>query len=150
MKHSSLFLAALILSSFALGSEVHAATLLRGQTVFQTANTIRVARNLKPLAPNGALVRAAQDKADDMMRRNYFSHRSPEGWNAYHWVNLEKGTQVEIGENLATGYSSVESLFSQGWMKSPTHRENLLDPDWTETGIGISKDGKYVVQYFGH
>lgn len=148
MKVSSLICGALILSSLVLGTEVHAATLLRGQNVFAASNTIRVARKLKPLAPNGALVRAAQMKADDMERRNYFAHASPEGWRAYHWIDLAKGSQVVVGENLAMGFSSVEAL-ENGWMNSPTHRAILLDPDWTQTGVGISKDGKYVVQYFG-
>lgn len=148
MKLSSLVCSALILSSFVLGTEAHAATLLRGQNVFAASNTIRVARKLKPLAPNGALVRAAQMKADDMERRDYFAHASPEGWRAYHWVYLAKGNQVVVGENLAKGFSSVETL-ENGWMNSPTHRAILLGSDWTQTGVGISKDGKYVVQYFG-
>ena len=148
MKISSLICGALILSSLVLGTEVHAATLLRGQNVFAASNTIRVARNMRSLSPNAALVRAAQLKADDMMARNYFSHRSPEGWNAFHWVNISKGTQVVVGENLAKSFSSVESL-ENAWLNSPTHRAILLDPSWKETGVGISKDGKYVVQYFG-
>jgi uncharacterized protein YkwD len=62
------------------------------------------------------------------------------------------------GENLFT-ISSAASLSTeeladravQGWLDSPAHRENLLDPDWRQEGIGAAwtDDGSlYVTQNF--
>ncbi len=29
----------------------------------------------------------------------------------------------------------------EGWMKSPGHRVNVLRPDFTDTGVGVCRDG---------
>jgi uncharacterized protein YkwD len=54
------------------------------------------------------------------------------------------------GENLAQGFTDPQAL-TAAWMASPTHRANILDHDFNETGIGISngKQGTLIVQLFG-
>lgn len=53
------------------------------------------------------------------------------------------------GENVATGYTSPESLF-RAWMDSPGHRENILRPQFTRIGFdAYSRDGlAYFAQEF--
>jgi uncharacterized protein YkwD len=39
----------------------------------------------------------------------------------------------------------------QMWLDSPGHRSSLLDPVWTQTGVGIAQDREgyyYVVQLY--
>lgn len=127
------------------------AAAITGQSVYAATNADRKAHGLKPVVPNAALVKAAQLKANDMMLRGYFAHASPEGWHAYHWVNIAKGKQWEIGENLADGFTTIEAQES-ALMKSPTHRANILEKTYTEIGIGIAHrpDGTIITAvYFG-
>lgn len=54
--------------------------------------------------------------------------------------------RYRIGENLARGQQSTDEAL-WGWMRSPGHRENILNPEFEETGIGIIRD--CWVQVFG-
>jgi hypothetical protein len=65
-----------------------------------------------------------------------------------------------IAENIAyqhhSGGFTTEALaqgFFEGWQHSPSHRENLLDPAVTETGVGVAQSEQtgayYAVQLFG-
>jgi uncharacterized protein YkwD len=59
----------------------------------------------------------------------------------------------KIGENLfmCTPTDELAKLSVRGWMHSPTHRENILDPEWRGTGIGIAyaRDGDiYITEVF--
>jgi len=142
------FLLGVVLSLF-LTLPAHASE-IRGQTVFLQINRARELQKLRPLKPNTTLIRAAQKKAEDMANFHYFAHRSPRGETL---ENFAKGyVYLSLGENLARGYFSTEDLVAS-WLKSPTHRANILDPSYRETGIGIAQDsdGKiYVAQYFGN
>ena len=123
-------------------------TPINGQVVYNRINQIREERGIDSLAVDPILVKASQAKAKDMANRGYFSHRSPEGKNMWFFAGSCKCSV--LGENLAKKYSTVEALES-AWMRSKTHRENLLDASWKKTGIGIAtaNDGTiYVVQYF--
>jgi uncharacterized protein YkwD len=52
-----------------------------------------------------------------------------------------------IGENIAfmKGFDNPVRTAVEKWLLSPGHKRNLLNPDWTETAIGlaVSPDGKY-------
>ncbi|MBT6730393.1 CAP domain-containing protein [Candidatus Peregrinibacteria bacterium] len=57
-----------------------------------------------------------------------------------------------LGENLARGQLTAEEVVKD-WMESPGHRRNMLEPKFTELGIGIFRDmwvqnfGMFEVQY---
>lgn len=141
-----ILLLSLLLLSFALPV---CASPIKGTTVFQAINEERKGSHLRPLAPDAALVRLAQQKADDMERRGYFAHSDPDGRSIMRTYFFSKENRfTSMGENLAWRFSSTEPLVA-AWMKSPTHRGNILERSYTKTGIGISKSGRYVVQYFG-
>ena len=118
------------------------------------ANSDRTQNSLGTLAINQTLVAAAQAKADDMAAKSYFAHNSPEGYDSWHWFK-EVGYKFSYaGENLALDFSDSADV-ERAWMNSPTHRENLLDPHFTEIGIALAQ-GTYqghattfVVQMFG-
>ncbi|MCR4590886.1 MAG: CAP domain-containing protein [Lachnospiraceae bacterium] len=76
-----------------------------------------------------------------------FSHTRPDG-SAWYTVNSD----IMGGENLAYGYGDAASVLD-GWMNSPTHRENILYPTFTKISISVyvADDGTYYwAQEFGY
>jgi cysteine-rich secretory family protein len=106
-------------------------------------NAIRKAHHLVPLKPNLRLVAAARRQADDMVRRDYFAHVSPEGSTVEKRVRAAgyfRGTRSwQIGENLAwaSGDATQPALIVRQWMTSPPHRAIILGRNFREGGAGI-------------
>ena len=105
-------------------------------------NQIRVQNGLGTLAENGALAAAAAAHSDDMLRRDYFAHDTPEGGSfvdriiAARYAGRNDGWT--LGENLAwgTGDLSTPAALMNSWMNSPGHRENVLKADYRGSGPG--------------
>ncbi|OGG51389.1 hypothetical protein A2704_03405 [Candidatus Kaiserbacteria bacterium RIFCSPHIGHO2_01_FULL_54_36b] len=118
------------------------------------ANGDRVSNSVGGLTINPQLVAAAQAKADDMAKRGYFAHSSPEGYDSWHWFKKVGYQFSYAGENLAVDFVDSADV-ERAWMNSPTHRGNLLDPHFTEIGIATAEgvfEGRpttFVVQMFG-
>lgn len=132
-------------------------SLLRMQ-VIEYVNQARVLRGLPPLKYQKMLEQSAQAFAEDMAARGYFSHVSPEGTTlrdrieatGYYDRSIDADCLCvrgySLGENLARGQTTAKESFL-AWMKSPSHREALLNPQYREIGIGVSA-GVWV-QHFG-
>jgi len=127
------------------------------QEALSLVNEARRDHGLDPLATSGPLNRAAQAHADDMLRRGYYSHESPDGRSVADRFQAEGGSQWKLtAENIAKCQGcrdlSRERVrqFQQGWMNSPGHRANILRPGLTEFGFGIAgRDGRILaVQTF--
>jgi len=108
-----------------------------------------------PLRANALLDKAAQKHAEDMLARGYFAHESPGGGTVRERAKEAGYDWKEVGENIAEGQYSVDEVM-EGWLKSPGHRRNLLDPRFVDLGTGVvagkDKDGAYRVlwvQAFG-
>jgi len=96
------------------------------------------------------LIAAANRHAADMARRGYFAHSSPSGDRAGDRVQDAGYRWSRYGENIARGQSSAYEVVD-GWMHSPEHRENIMDCELTQMGIGLafaSDDEPYWVQNF--
>jgi hypothetical protein len=106
-------------------------------------NASRAANGVAGLSLNEKLDAAAQANADDMAARNYWSHNTPEGNPPWIWVSAQGYSYQKLGQNLATGFSDEQSTID-GWMNSPPHRENLLDPSFTEVGFGFANCPNYT------
>jgi uncharacterized protein YkwD len=106
-------------------------------------NTQRAANSAGSLSLNDKLDAAAQAKADDMAARDYWSHYTPDGNPPWVFVTGQGYSYQKLGENLATGFSDEQSTIN-GWMASPPHRENLLDPSFTEVGFGFANNPDYT------
>lgn len=106
-------------------------------------NASRSANGVAGLALNSKLNAAAQSSADDMAARNYWSHDTPEGNPPWIWVNNQSYSYKKVGQNLATGFSDEQSTIN-GWMASPPHRQNMLDPEFTEVGFGFANNPNYT------
>ncbi len=128
------------------------------QKVVDLTNAERRANGVRELRVSGFLQQAAQIHADDQSRRNYFGHNSPEGLTPRDRIlALGYEAQSTTGENIyngfgSTSYTSPEAALT-AWMASPGHRANILNPIYTELGVGLAitvADGKHIyVQNFG-
>jgi uncharacterized protein YkwD len=107
-------------------------------------NGQRARRGLSKLRLSSRLSRAAQRHAQDMTRRNYFSHYSPAGGTFLDRIRrtgyLRNAQSWVVGENLAWGSGSRATPGSivQAWMRSSGHRANILTRRFRHIGIGIA------------
>lgn len=122
--------------------------------VLGLVNQARIENGLRPLEANEKLFSAASDKADDMIKNNYFAHTSPQGATPWVWFKKEGYDYKFAGENLAINFSSAETQ-QKAWMESETHRKNILDENFQEIGLAVKRgivNGKLTtitVQEFG-
>jgi uncharacterized protein YkwD len=108
-------------------------------------NDERTSRGLPAVSLNSVLSQASQAYSELMVSRSFFAHETPEGTDLV--TRLEGvgylGDDVEewtVGENLAwaQGALSTPRQIVAAWMNSPGHRENVLNGDFAEIGIGIA------------
>jgi hypothetical protein len=107
------------------------------ENVVSLVNESRAEENLKPLLINPELSKIAQSKAQDMTKNHYFAHTSPEGINPWYWFGKNNYSYKYAGENLAINYDNAEEEHT-AWMNSPTHKKNILSPQFTEIGIATA------------
>jgi len=94
---------------------------------------------------NDLLEKAAEDKSKEMYDLNYFSHSSPDGKNVGDRLEFHGYAWQACGENLARGASTVEEAM-KGWLESPGHCANIMNPDYQE--FGAAQYGIYWTQVF--
>lgn len=117
-------------------------------------NQARSENGVLPLSENDLLVKSAQLKADDMAKKGYFAHTSPEGITPWYWLTKTGYKYNYAGENLAVNFFESEDV-ARAWMASPTHRANIVRREFTEIGIATAKgvyqghEAVFVVQFFG-
>lgn len=130
--------AIVIAVSIALPStSVFSSAITQGNIVNLT-NEARKSLDLNPVAANVRLTRAAQAKAEDMLTNQYFAHTSPSGTTPWVWIRNAGYAYSVSGENLAVHYTNAEQTFS-GWLASPGHRANIVNPKFTEIGVGVAE-----------
>jgi len=123
-------------------------------TVIDLTNQERSELSQAPLKRNATLDAAAKLKAEHMAQNEYFSHFSPDGVSPWYWFDQAGYVYAHAGENLAIHFTDSSEVVD-AWMKSPTHRENIVNRQYTEIGVGTAKgtyegyDTVYVVQLFG-
>jgi len=101
-------------------------------------NQSRVEAGVEPLKENFVLAEFAQAKGEDMVTRDYFAHNTPEGKRPWQWINRSEYDYIYAGENLAMDFTSAEVVHS-AFMRSPTHRKNILNPKYKEVGMAVLK-----------
>lgn len=106
-------------------------------------NVQREEAKVPPLSRNAKLDAAAQAKAIDMVKRNYWSHETPDGATPWIFVKDVAYNYEKLGENLAAGFNDEYSAVI-GWMASDSHRQNVLDGDFIEVGFGIAQSSNYT------
>jgi uncharacterized protein YkwD len=112
-------------------SRLDAPAPVQEQAMLCMANFARARLGLEPLSTDTALAQSAAAKAGDILGCDAFSHFAC-GREFYYWIR-EAGYLTGgcvIGENIAWGkgaFGTVGSIF-RAWMRSQTHRENILQP----------------------
>ena len=111
-------------------------------------NAERAKHGSAPLKWEEQLADAARAHSDDMTRRGYFSHDTPEGLGPSDRIDRAgyscwKGSHYGVAENIAieTTLGNLDRTVAEavrGWMDSPGHRTNLLGRQYDRTGIGAS------------
>ncbi|MGE5554192.1 MAG: CAP domain-containing protein [Betaproteobacteria bacterium] len=110
------------------------------QQFLTLTNQNRTTAGLPALRSNLELSRMARIKAQDMVTNNYFSHYSPT--YGYPPTMAQKfGIQYMygVGENIVQ--SRNVSRANAQLMASPGHKANILDPRYTDIGVGVVSDG---------
>ena len=129
------------------------------QEALSAVNADRQKHGRPALKLTGPLNEAAQRHAEDMARRNYYSHTSPEGKTVQDRFIAAGGSRWKlVEENIARCAGCRPPITSDridkletGWMNSPGHRENILRKGLEGFGYGIvltKDDGLYAVQTF--
>ena len=113
------------------------------QDAFAKVNEIRVANGLSPLTWNGQIENAAKVRANEIV--SSFSHTRPDGRP---WYTADD--KVLYGENLAQYYDGADEVVA-AWMNSPSHKANILKPEFKSGAIAaIEVDGEvYWAEEFG-
>lgn len=118
------------------------------QSIFDSVNRERAARQLKPLRWDAGLAAAARGHAQKMAQAGQISHQVS-GENDFAMrIRLAGVKFISVAENVAEA-PDVPMLHEE-WMNSPPHRANILDPDLDMLGVSIiERNGEFfAVQDF--
>ncbi len=116
--------------------------------MFELVNEERAGHKIKPLEFSSALGRVARVQSENMARSKEVVHNLP-GCPDLSERLRDSGLMVSRqGENVACD-TSIEAA-NENLMKSPGHRQTILDTGFSHVGIGIVKHGKvlYITQNF--
>lgn len=127
--------------------------------IVEQTNEFRKKHDREPVQVNPKLTETAQYFADYMAKNDRYGHTADGNRPADRAKKFDYDYCIVL-ENIAYQYSSLgfktEELaekFTQGWIDSPGHRKNMLDPDVTDIGVAIAHSEEsgnyYAVQMFG-
>jgi uncharacterized protein YkwD/uncharacterized membrane protein required for colicin V production len=111
------------------------------QGMLDLVNRERTSRGLGALVMDEGLRTLARSHADDMFRRGYFAHDTPEGKDPFERMRDAGIVFGLAGENLAL--APTLDIAHDGLMNSPGHRANILNPGFRKIGIGVLDGGVY-------
>jgi uncharacterized protein YkwD len=122
------------------------------RAIFQYTNEVRRKNGVAPLTWENCLRDVGRTHSADMLARHYFSHNSPEGSTPDQRIRagcrLNKitmtGENIWMGTNQRGDTRQLARHIVDNWMSSPGHRANLLQPKFTDIGIGAAANGKEV------
>ncbi len=102
-------------------------------------NGYRAKKGIAPLKLNKHLTEIACARAEEIAWSGKHSHTRPNGLrfaSILREAGIRSGT---VGENIGWGYATVNEVCKE-WKNSPSHYENIMNPNFTEIGIGIAAD----------
>ena len=112
--------------------------------VFEIVNQERIKAGVKPLKFNNDMYKAAMVRAKECDES--FSHDRPNGTSCFTALKEAGVKYFSAGENIAMGYRTPADVM-KGWMNSEGHRNNILNPNFTDFACGVYKSG-YWSQFF--
>ena len=128
--------------------------------IYRLTNEVRRRHGVPSLTWETSLRDVARAHSIDMLRGNYFSHMSADGRSPHD--RIRSGYPLALsgsGENIwmGTGHdpgntTRLAHIIVNNWMSSAGHRQNLLNPEYTDIGVGAAVRGKNLraTQVFVH
>jgi uncharacterized protein YkwD len=118
--------------------------------VLDLVNEARSEAGCAALRMDDTLTAAAQGHAEDMAAEGYFSHSSQDGRSPFDRMTAAGYDYRAAGENIARGQPDADAVMA-AWMDSPGHRQNILNCDFEDLGVGYvqGSGGPWWVQNFG-
>jgi uncharacterized protein YkwD len=112
-------------------------------------NAERQKGGLPPLILDAQLNQAAQRHAQDLANQGNLNHTGSDGSTMQSRIEATGYSWTAIGENIAMGQTTPQAVMTS-WMGSSGHRQNIVNPAFSEIGLGYVEDGgtKYWVQVF--
>lgn len=105
----------------------------------RTVNAYRAEKGIAPLKLNEKMTLMACARAEEVAWSGEHSHTRPNGSRCF-TIFKEAGFETgKAGENLGYVFDNPEEV-CQAWKDSKTHYENLMNPEFTEIGIGVAAD----------
>jgi uncharacterized protein YkwD len=119
--------------------------------IFELTNKERKEKELAALVLNAELSKIARAHSENMARQGKMEHKLDDK-TPFDRLKAAGYKYAKAGENLAEAEEGAQlPKIMQAWMESGGHRENILSPDYTETGIGSARDKagtSYITQVF--
>jgi uncharacterized protein YkwD len=117
--------------------------------ILEEVNAARAQRGVAALRADSALTSAARAHSCDMARAGRLSHRIAAGGLA---DRMKRSGQAfaRAGENIAVVSAHPVQTALRTWLESPPHRDNILRPEFSRTGVGACRGGTayYLTQIF--
>jgi uncharacterized protein YkwD len=113
--------------------------------LFELVNAERSKEGLTALRPQPQLCEAARAHAANMAKQTKLEHKL-DGKSTYDRIKATGYKYTLAAENLARGDVTTMEIV-QAWMKSKSHRENILESEFKESGIGMARDGMGEIYY---
>lgn len=115
----------------------------------EAVERVRSQHGLASLEPDRRIAAVARAHSQDMVRRGFFDHISPDGENLDGRLRAAEIAFRSAAENIARarGVESPVDTAVAEWMASPGHRGNILDGRFTRTGIGVAVDADGTVYF---
>jgi uncharacterized protein YkwD len=114
--------------------------------ITEGVNDQRREQGLNPLEHRDDLAAVARSYSERMLEEGFFGHVDPEGEDVSDRV-LDAGISfLAVGENLYLGEGPIDHVEASvsGWMQSPGHRQNILREQFSQTGVGMAREGNQV------
>lgn len=117
--------------------------------VYEITNNYRSLVGVPSLTLDSSLVEAANIRAKELS--DSFSHTRPNGSSCFTVLSELGISYGTAGENIATGYSSSQSVM-EGWRSSSGHYQNIISSKFKKIGIGVNiiNNQYYWVQIFSN
>ncbi|HSX43465.1 MAG TPA: CAP domain-containing protein [Candidatus Saccharimonadales bacterium] len=135
----------IVLNTF-IGQASHSvlgySTDVSAKVLLADTNAFRSTKGEPALELNENLAQAAQAKANDMVKRNYWSHVTPDGTQPWAFMDKAGYAFEAAGENLAYGFGTSDDIVT-AWMQSPEHRANILNKDYRDVGFATANASNF-------
>ena len=102
-------------------------------------NNERDTNGLPSLTINWEVARLAHYKSEEMIKHQLFCHESLVYGNPAQILDRFHIQHNMVGANIAMGYNTPQEVMAS-WLGSPGHHANLVNPNFTSIGVGLSLD----------